>query len=233
MDSRQNHSGMTTSFSRQSGWLLLQPCTCLGSQLPGVSEDLFDPFLVQPGAQQYVLREFIGDQVAGFMGVGIDHECGSCCDCDPGHVSVRETVTLSRGYLQANSVFRGKFGLVPRNEPWMGKDIDTRFDGCPVRPRMDGLHERLSVRNDDSCPERTRPVGEFGKGLRGYMRQFDAGERRYLPAPAQFPACGGDARNGEIDVRRIGMVGYGYHVVAFHDRAADQFRRYEYPVAEQ
>src|SRR5512143_681533 len=126
---------MTTSFSRQSGRLLLQPCTCPGSQLPGVLENLFDSFFGQSGAEQNALREFIGDQVSGFMGVGIDHERGPGCDRDPGHVSVRETVALSRGNLQANSVFRGKFGLVSRNESWMGKDVDTRFDGCAVRPR--------------------------------------------------------------------------------------------------
>ncbi len=59
------------------------------------------------------------------------------------------------------------------------------------------------------------------------------GQCRDLPATVEFLARRGHPRDGEIQVRGIGVVRDRDHFVAFHHRASHQFRRHEHAVTEK
>jgi hypothetical protein len=100
---------------------------------------------------------------------------------------------------------------------------------CPVH----GLNECLAVSDHDRRAERTRPAGEFRECFRRNMREFNSRQRQDIPAAAQFFAGMSHTGNGKIEVRGVGMVRDGDHLIALHDCAPHQFRRDQHPVAEQ
>ena len=69
--------------------------------------------------------------------------------------------------------------------------------------------------HDNDRTERPGAIGQFRESLRRDMGKLDSRQRRDLPAFCQLPACSSNARYGEVQVRRISVIGDGDDVIAF------------------
>ena len=93
-----------------------------------------------------------------------------------------------------------ELGFLFCKQTGMREDIHPGHNRSPICTRMNWLHERLAMSNNDGCSQRACTLRKLAEGLRRNVGKFDTRQRLDIPPSVEFFACCGYARDDEIEV---------------------------------
>src|SRR5208283_3245841 len=93
-----------------------------------------------------------------------------------------------------------KLGFLFCKQTGMREDIHPGLNRSSICARMNRLHKRLAMSNNDGCSQRTGTLCKLAEGLRRNVGKFDTRQRLDIPPSVEFFACCGYARDDEIEV---------------------------------
>jgi hypothetical protein len=166
------------------------------------------------------------------MGIRIQDQRSSISARQSDHMAIGQAVTTPCGYFQADSLRCRQLHIFFINQSRMGKDVNIRIQGGPVRSWGYRLDDGFSVDNDNPGAEGSG-FGYESRNMAGRdMGQFYPTYHLDFMGFAQRLTNPGYPGNNEIYIRGITMIRNGDSPITFYFGPSNQFCRNKFAVAE-